>query len=97
MSVVGCKSAIGLAHPENCITSGLHTRRHETLREVVCAMLSSVDLDYDQVDCTKNVLLTSRLEAAKAINPDGVFVKVGGIVHGADMILVRGLFQQGDE
>ena len=46
-------------------------------------MLSSVGLDCDQIDCTKNVLLTARLQAGKAVKPDGSFVKVGGIVHGA--------------
>ena len=36
------------------------------------------------------LLLTARLQAGKTVsNPDGSFVKVGGIVHGADMI-VRG-------
>ena len=95
-NVAGCKSVIGLAHPENCVQSSVLSQRHEELREVVCAMLSSVDLDCDQVDCTKNVLLTSRLKAANAVNPDGSFIKVGGIVHGADMI-VRGLFQLGDK
>ena len=59
-------------------------------------MLSSVGLDCDRVDCTKNMLLTARLQAAKAVNPDGSFVKVGGIVHGANMI-VRGFHQRGDE
>ena len=64
-------------------------------------MLSSVGLDCDRVDCTKNVLLTARLtsgcELRLAVNPDGSFVRVGGLVHGADMI-VRGLHQPpGDE
>ena len=95
-NVGGCKSDIGLSHPESCTASGILGRRHEALREVVYAMLSSVGLDCDRVDCTKNVLLTARLQAAKAVNPDGSFVKVGGIVHGADMI-VRGLHQRGDE
>ena len=95
-NVGGCKCVIGLSHPESCSASGILGRRHEALREVVCAMLSSVGLDCDRVDCTKNVLLTARLQAAKAVNPDGSFVRVGGLVHGADMI-VRGLHQPGDE
>ena len=47
------------------VSPGILVRRHEALREVVCAMLSSVGLDCDQVDCTKNVLLTARLQAGK--------------------------------
>ena len=81
MWVVACKCVIVLSHPENCTVSGILVRRHEALGEVICAMLSSVGLDCDQVDCTKNVLLTARLQADKAVNPDGSFVKVGGIVH----------------
>ena len=50
------------------------------------------------VDCTKNVLLTARLQAAKAVvTRMGLLSRLVVLCrHGADMI-VRGLYQRGDE
>ena len=63
-------------------------------------MLVDAGVSFDQCDCKYNMLLTSRLEIAGAVNTSGERVTTAQgasrVVDGADM-LIRGLFIPGEE